>query len=1186
MRVRKSHRTIRPVLAFAFFLGMAGVIGIGPAEADTVPVRAADHPGFGRMVFDWPSAVGYSAAVEGGRLVVRFQRPIEANLATVSRALAKYVGEAKVEEGNAVVLGLKGEFGLRHFISGSSIVVDVLEAAPQAAAGNTAAASAPATANLPAAAPAQAAAATPPAEAPTVAIRTGEHPDYTRIVFDWPSRVGYRLERSGTTATLRFDKPARLNIGNLRARPPKFIGDVGTTVADGATIFNFTVPDSSVLNHFLSENSKVVLDIKAPAPGAAPQPATASANPAPAAAPAAAPASPVPAAPASAPTAAATPTSAPEVVPPQQAAAPAPAPAPAAPAPAAPMGLNAFAETPAAPKTEQALSEAAPSNAPMSLVSASPPAPTPVSQPATQAPGPVGPQTPALVRDVSATPVQGGGIAVRFDWKEPTAAAVFRRAGALWVIFDKNLAVDLEKLKAAGGNVIRNIERVPVNNATALRIDTVAGINPELKRNGLAWILEFSRRAIAPTTPIEVNPQTNSPVGARVFMPVNEPGNAIAVVDPDVKDTLVVVPVVQLGQGLGQLRDYPQFSLLPTAQGVVVKPKIDDLRVRSLPQGIELSSVSRLHISPVTAELAASANVAPVRPLTRFMELERDGRENINEMARARQRLQLEVAKAQGPARERARQRLARYYFANGLFPESRGVMEAMANERPEIVADSEFIGMRGAASTLMGHFKEAHDDLDRGLLEDNDEGEFWRAVLTAAEGDLVKPAGVFKRLGGLLRPYPKGVKMPVGLLMVDSSIAVGDVGQAQRFLALLNAEQASPTQKAQISFLTGKLKAVAGDFNGAVASWDQVLTSKHRPSLVKAMVGRDELMLRLGTRSRAEVIEDYDKLRYIWRGDEFEFILLRRLGRLQLENADYREGLRTLRQAATYFRGHPEVGQVTQLMAESFANIMLGEAMDNMPALSAVALYEEFKELTPAGARGDLVIRRLADKLASIELYDRAAAFLEDQVQYRLKGVEKAQVGTRLAVIYFLDRKLPKAMETLTKTEESGMPDELQKARRLLRARILYEQQKGSDALALLKDDKSSEADLMRLEIYWNTKDWTNSSLMLRRLVEASNAQPEKPLDERQTSYVLNLAIALTLAGNQRGVNLLRRDFGAAMNDTPSKDAFQLIASPETQGLLDYRTVAEKVQSAEKFQGFMSSYRKRLQDQFKTSVQ
>ena len=139
---------------------------------------------------------------------------------------------------------------------------------------------------------------------------------------------------------------------------------------------------------------------------------------------------------------------------------------------------------------------------------------------------------------------------------------------------------------------------------------------------------------------------------------------------------------------------------------------------------------------------------------------------------------------------------------------------------------------------------------------------------------------------------------------------------------------------------------------------------------------------------------------------------------------------------------------------------------------------------------------------------------------------------------------------------------------------------------MALLKDDKSSEADLMRLEIYWNGKDWTNSSQMLRRLVDASNAQPEKPLDDRQTAYVLNLAIALTLAGNQRGVNLLRRDFGAAMNDTPSRDAFQLIASPETQGLLDYRTVSDKVQSAEKFQGFMSSYRKRLQDQFKASVE
>jgi hypothetical protein len=1182
MKGLASVRCLRPAAGGLAAVALILFAAVAPAQADKVAIRAADHEGYGRFVFDWPAAVSYTAATEGSNLVIHFQRPIEANLSSLARSLGKYVGEAKVgDDGASVVVGLKGEFGLRHFLSGNSVVVDLMETKPAAAAPTPTAAAA-----TPAAEPAKPAAATPapstpaPADAPVVGIRTGEHDDYTRIVFDWTSKVGYKLDRNGTTATLRFDKPAKLGVSGLQSRPPKFVANVSTSAADGGTTFTITVPENSALNAFLSD-TKVVLDVKAPGPNAVPPTQTANAAPV---------VAPKPEAPPAAAPAALAPAPAP-VRPTAESGAASASTATSSTAALAPAGEPpAASEAGPEPQGQAAKPAEGTENKPTSLIANA--NPTGDAAPAEGAPAEAAPSRPApvpgappLVRDVIATPVQGGGVSLRFDWKEPTAAAVFRRAGALWVIFDRALQVDVDKLRQAGGNAIRSIQKVPAQDATALRIDTVAGINPQLKRNGLAWILDFAKQPIQVATQIDVNAQTNSPVGARVFMPVSEPANAVAVVDPDVKDTLVVVPVVQLGQGLGQLRDYPQFTLLPTAQGLVIKPKIDDLRVRSLPQGIELSSTIRLQISPVTAELAASANVAPIRPLTHMFELERDGREALADLAKTRQKLQLDIAKATGPARERARQRLARFYFANGFNAEALGVLDAMISERAELANEPEFLGTRGAASVLLGRFKEAHADLEKTILEDNDEAEFWRAVLRASEGDLVKPAPVFKRLGSLLRPYPKAIKMPVGMLMVDSSIAVGDLAQGQRFLELLNAEQQSPTQKAQIAFLTGKLKAVAGDYDGAVALWEQVLTSKHRPSIVKATVGRDELLLRLGRKPRAEVIDDYDKLRYIWRGDEFEFNLLRRLGRLQLEEGQYREGLRTLRQAATYFRDNSEVGQITQLMAESFANIFLGDALDRMPAVAAVALYDEFKELTPAGARGDAVIRRLADKLASIELYDRAAEFLESQVQFRLKGVEKATVGTRLAVIYFLNRKLDKSMETLNKTEEPGMPDELKKARLLLRARLFEEMDKPADALALLKEDKSIEGDMLRLEVYWSHKDWVNAALTQKKLLESTKAEADKPLDPKQSAYVLNLAIALTLSGNERGVSLLRRDYGQAMANTPNKDAFLLIAAPESPGLTDYRTIADKVSLAEKFSGFMLSYRQKLQSEFKQAA-
>jgi len=132
-------------------------------------------------------------------------------------------------------------------------------------------------------------------------------------------------------------------------------------------------------------------------------------------------------------------------------------------------------------------------------------------------------------------------------------------------------------------------------------------------------------------------------------------------------------------------------------------------------------------------------------------------------------------------------------------------------------------------------------------------------------------------------------------------------------------------------------------------------------------------------------------------------------------------------------------------------------------------------------------------------------------------------------------------------------------------------------EALALIKEDDSREAELLRTGMYWNSRDWTNASQSLRRLINEFEVEKDKALDERQGGYILNLAIALTLSGNERAVDRLRQKFGADMDNLSYKDAFRLIASPETVGLLDHRTIADKVESAQQFQEFMAAYRERV---------
>ena len=324
----------------------------------------------------------------------------------------------------------------------------------------------------------------------------------------------------------------------------------------------------------------------------------------------------------------------------------------------------------------------------------------------------------------------------------------------------------------------------------------------------------------------------------------------------------------------------------------------------------------------------------------------------------------------------------------------------------PEIQSDPEFRALRGANKYLMGQIEAARSDLFNASLDGNDEATFWRAAILATEGDLIKASRGLGRAKGIIRPYPRALKMAIGKLVTEAAIQVGDINTASENLKALVAENPTPVESAELDYIEGRLKELGGDFEGAVTKWEAAQEGPHRPSRAQGRVGaRTELLLKLREMSRAEAIEEYEKLRFAWRGDDFEFQSLRRLGELYLTEGDYRNGLRTLRQAATHFRDHKDAAQVTQQMADAFADVYFGEGGEDLPPVTAIALYDEFKELTPAGQKGDELIRKLADRLVSVDLLGRAAQLLEAQVKFRLKGLEKARVGTQLALVYLLDR-------------------------------------------------------------------------------------------------------------------------------------------------------------------------------------
>jgi pilus assembly protein CpaC len=68
------------------------------------------------------------------------------------------------------------------------------------------------------------------ASAPRIAVRTGTHPGYGRIVFDWPARTEYEAEATAEGLLIRFAEPARLALGAAAPRNVVALSGDGRTV--------------------------------------------------------------------------------------------------------------------------------------------------------------------------------------------------------------------------------------------------------------------------------------------------------------------------------------------------------------------------------------------------------------------------------------------------------------------------------------------------------------------------------------------------------------------------------------------------------------------------------------------------------------------------------------------------------------------------------------------------------------------------------------------------------------------------------------------------------------------------------------------------------------------------------------------------------------------------------------------
>jgi hypothetical protein len=1209
----KSTATMRALNAARAALAwlMVATAGVGAARADDPvkgEVKAAGEAGYGRLVFKFEEPVDVKARISGAILVLEFKQPVAVSVDRINGRVPDYVSAARADpDGKAIRIALAGKFRINPIPAAERLFIDLLpepwvgmlpglpqevvdELATRARAAELAARKARASSQ---------------AEAlPAVRVKVVKLPTFMRYVFDLPVGVDATPELSEGKFKLHFSKPAKWDLADVAATLPSTLKSVRSEAEFDSIGVIFTLNGAPDTRSFREDKSFVV-DIGLGS-DAAPQAAAMPLMPAIAAA---APAGVQIAPPETMPAKEATRD---DVVPPlkdmpalKDAPVPKEAGAPASAMPAMP----ALTVMPKAEPKPLVRVEVTPE--PNSNVSKPDIANPAVVKPAVAKPVVAMPETKEPVKAAEASraaeaaktetrpqakneemrapklaaPADAGSSAmpavatassdqlrVSLPFAAPTPAAMFRRGDSLWLVFDSGKPIEVSNLARDFGHIVRSADyERGGSNEGIVRLRLVRPMLASLEADDNGWVLKIGESvAQAPQALTMSRLIDGSKRG--IVVPLDHAGTLHHLTDPDLGTRLMAITALAPARGLMRPQVFVELRVLQSMHGVALEPLADDITADVAADQVTISRPGGLTLS--AENLVQQQQMSPgFRDRTLDPETWEKDRKTPYE---ARQSALIAAAASAGEGTKRlARYNLARFYLANEMAAEAKAVLNVAladkANGGDEVIGTS----LRALANVMLHRPEDALKDLADSEIGNQHDAPVWRAMAQARLGQWSQAHAAFKTLDKQIAALPIDVQRMVLLDRVRTGIEVNDIDGAARMVNDLDTIGVPDDITASIAVLKGRIAESLGRKEDALKEYRLAVMSPNRRAGAQARLREIDLMSKSGAMPRNEMVHELETLTTVWRGDETETQGLQLLAHLYTEDVRYRDAFHVMRTALLAHPNAEETRKIQDEAAKTFDALFLGDMGDALPPIEALALFYDYRELTPIGRRGDEMIRRLAERLVAVDLLDQAAELLQHQVDLRLQGAAKAQVATRLATIYLMNRKADYALSTLQKTRSSELSNELRDQRLLLEARALSDIGRNDVALEVVANLKGREAIRLRADIEWAAKHWRTAAEQIE-LMLGERWKDFRPLSDAERMDVLRAAIGYTLSDEAIGLGRLREKYAAKMAGTPDGHAFDVVSAPIGADSAEFQSVARRIANTDTLDAFLRDLNER----------
>lgn len=733
---------------------------------------------------------------------------------------------------------------------------------------------------------------------------------------------------------------------------------------------------------------------------------------------------------------------------------------------------------------------------------------------------------------------RGRDTILTFPFASRAPASVFRRGSAIYALFATKANFDTSAVRP--DRSVGMIEPIVGDGASGVRIEIPADLQVSIAAGPSSWSLTFSASRSGTPRPIVLQRERAADGSSRIKAVVPDAVATGRFVDPAAGDDVMVGMALGPPVALATGRSFLEAGLPETMHGLAVIPRADDMDLRRDMDGFVLVRAGGMIMSKFDETTSATGGFTATAP--GFIDFAgwrvgpaSDFTRNLDKL-----RVKAAIEGGNGPGEARARLDLARYLLAWELAPEAHGVLRELRSGSPVLANAPEVVALTGAALAMTNRGREALDLLSMPQTIADPASQLWAALAANSAGDPAEARRRFEAGASMLGSFAPQQRALFLMADGEASLHLNDPARTKRQAETARAAATDLMTKAQADLLKARAMLALGSTEPALTALGELEKSPFAPVSARATYEKALVESEKGPEGLAKAIRALDTLRYSWRGDSFEIDLLRTLGNLYIKGGDIRSGLSTLASAATLRPELPEARALRDDLSKQFRHLFLEGGADAMDPLQALALFYDFRQLTPIGPDGDRIVRGLADRLVGLDLLPQAAELLKHQVDNRLQGFAKAHVATDLGAIYVLDREYEKALQAIWGSRSTMLPPALNSYRRVVEAVALAGLERYDHALEVIEFEQGSTIDKVRTEILWKQQNYPAAAEAARRSLPA----PGAGLSPADAAVVLRAAVATALASDRDEARNLAAAYGPAMSRSALAEAFSVVTS------------------------------------------